>query len=156
METATFIAETGVTWPTLKELEKAKLAKCPARGPVRECTGGGSAQCGMVAERHGKPHAVDLTLCKTCQLNGGPDFANPFLRCITCHLAWNDVIAGKNATEPLTPSDADIDVALGIVREYRGDTVARGFVDALVWNESITQEKADDLIKLLTISERAE
>ena len=156
METAKSIAETGTAWPTNKALDATKVQDCQARGPIRECTGGGSAQCGVVVERHGKPHAVDLTICKICQLNGGPDAANPFQRCLACHLAWNDVVAGKNALEPLSPSDADIDVALGIVREYRGDTVARGFVEALVWNESITQEKADDLIKLLTISERAE
>jgi len=153
MQTAKTIADTGAAWPTAGYIAKAKVEPCPARGPLKESEGGASAQCGMVAERHGKPHAVSESLCKICQYNGGPDFDNPLLKCLVCHLAWNDVVAGVNATAPLSPTDGEIDIALSIVCEYRNTEVARGFIEALVWHESITQEKATELLR--TITERA-
>jgi len=153
METSKTIAETGVVWPTIEALTQRKLTACPKRGAVRNPAGKASARCNIVIERHGKPHSVSLGLCKICQANGEPNFLNPFLKSLVCHLAWNDVIAGANAVAPLSPTDADIDVAISIVREYRGDEIAHNFIDSLFYNESISAEKAIELIHAFTAPE---
>ena len=148
METAKSIADTGPRWPSPDELEKAVLAKCVYRENPHE----NGARCGAVTAAHGKPHAVAPEICKICQANGAPDLsANPFLKGLACHLAFDDVVAGPRATEAKAPTDIELDASLGLIRQLRGDTVARGFVDALVYHESVTPEKGAELAATLTL-----
>jgi len=85
-------------------------------------------------------------ICKICQANGEPDLAaNPFLTALACHLAFDDVIAGPKALEPKAPTDAELETSLTLIRQLRGDTVARGFIDALVYHRSVTPEKGAEL-----------
>lgn len=144
METNQTIADCGATMPTSAELASAEYVPCPKRNQIHP---GEFARCEAVSRRLGGPHGVSFDVCRMCQINGGADIAtNKFLQGLACHLAFDGVVAGPTAIEPKQPSKAELETALGVVIEYRDRTVAGGFVEALVHHESITPEKAAQLV----------
>lgn len=149
METLRTIGEVeGIITPSRDELDKQKLSSCAARGEEHLIsTGSKVARCGVLSDKLGNGHAMATGLCKVCQANGGPDLAkNPFLRGFACQCAFMQVIAGPKAARAKQPDDAELEKALDVIIEYRGKDVAAGFVEALVYHESVTPEKGAALI----------
>ena len=66
-------------------------------------------------------------------------------------VAFSATIAGRDAAEAKAPSDAELAVAVANVKTHRGDELARRFVDALVYNQSVAPEKAVTLLEAHTL-----
>ena len=138
--------ETGAHLPGAKEIEAITLAECPYRNQRKP---GEVVRCDLATEQLGTPHCVDYTVCKMCQFNGAPSTANPFVRYLICHLAFDSVVAGPLATEAKQPTDIAIDTAVRVIQESHDKAVALEFIDALVYHESITAEKGAELADAL-------
>ena len=138
----------GIVAPPREELDKQALADCPERSNPHKISNGHTiAHCALLSEKAGKGHSMSVNLCKVCQANGGPTFAeNAFLRGFACQCAFMQTIAGPTATEAKQPPDAEIEKAIDTIVEYRGKDVAAGFVEALVFHESVTPEKGAALV----------
>jgi len=135
--------ETGAHLPNAKEIEDAKLVACSYRNQRHPGT---RVRCEFVSARLGVPHCVDYVVCKMCQINGTPSAANPFIKYLICHLAFDRVIAGPTATIPKAPTDDELAIAIGVIIECHDKEKARGFVDALIYHESITAAKGAELV----------
>jgi len=147
----------AIDTPDADAMAKADPRACPYRGKeVSSKRGPITAPCAMLAVECGRTVGVGETVCRMCCCHGAATTDNPYLRRQIVHVGFTSTVAGSQATEPKVPSDAEITLAIENIRAYCGVEIAKRFVDTLFWNESITQEKADDLVKTLTIIERAE
>ncbi len=145
METNRTISNIGAKMLTPEELKAAEFKSCPRRNQVHE--GSPFARCEEIIARLGGRYGVSFDVCKICQANGGPDIeTNPFLQGFACHLVFDQTVAGPKATKAKQPTDAELEKALDVIVEYRGKDVAAGFVEALVYHESVTPEKGAALI----------
>jgi len=135
--------DVGAHLPSAKEIKEAKLADCPYRNQLHP---GDMVRCELATAQLGGPRGVSLNVCKMCQCNGAPSVDNPFIKYLLCHLAYDSVVAEPTAKAAKAPTDAEIDTAIGIIKASHPTEKVRGFVEALVWHESITAAKGAELI----------
>lgn len=143
----------GVRDPGDEELALVVPKDCPERGAEgRKKT----ALCNLLGRECGRTVAVGEAVCRVCLCHGPAVLAeNPYLVKQVVQVAFSATIAGRDAAEAKTPTDAEIAVAVANVKTHRGDELARRFVDALVYNQSVTPTTAVELLEAHTLVEAA-
>ena len=142
-----YVREPACIWLSAEKLKNTAVEPCQWRAHVTELPDKGlGAVCTRVVEWLGHSHGVALDLCKVCQANGKADIeGNAFLRHLVSHVAIVLTTPGERATKPVRPSDEQIEKSLETIRRLRGDDIAKDFIDLLVYEESITPDKAVEL-----------
>ena len=137
----------GLVAPDDSHVAQAAPAECPRRAAeTSSLSGTRYAQCELLSKAAGRSVGVDEATCRVCICNGPADASkNPALRKHICQVAWSSTIAGELALEPLSPSDEEVSTAVENVKRWLGDDMARRFIDALVYHESVTPEKGAEL-----------
>ena len=140
---------TGLNDPLPTAFEAADPTVCPARKNAKRSDRRPeieSADCTLLTAECGRSVGVSRAVCKRCLCNGPADASkNPALRKHICQVAWSSTIAGELALEPLSPSDEEVSTAVENVKRWLGEDMARRFIDALVYHESVTPEKGAEL-----------
>jgi hypothetical protein len=139
----------GLFEPDESAIETADVAGCPLRGEETVSKAGVFyAECAVLSREAGRSVGVDRRTCQICICHGPAEpTGNPYLQKHIVQCAYSGTIAAAGATEALAPSDGELDTAVANVKRFRGAEVAKRFVDALVYNESITPGKAAELVE---------
>jgi hypothetical protein len=144
----------GLSDPSDAAIDAAEPSLCTERGGSHTSPHGVvTAQCGLLSREVGRPVGVDETTCRICICHGPADPAqNAALRKHIVQCAFSATIAGVDAAQPLAPSDANLDIAVANVKGHGGGDIARRFIDALVYHQSVTPEKAVALLEAHDLS----
>lgn len=106
-----------------------------------------TARCHFLTDECGRTVGVGDTVCRICRCHGPAVLAkNPYLVKQVVQVAFSATIAGREAEEAKEPTDDELAVAVANVKTHLGDEFARRFVDALVYNRSVTATKAVELL----------
>lgn len=147
----------GFFEPSEAAIADADPLGCGQRGAPRTNRNGlVSAPCAFLSREAGRSVGIDEATCRICICHGPADASqNAALKRHICQLAFSGTVAGRDQTEPKTPGEADLKKALENVRRWRGADIARRFVDALVYHESVTPEKGAQLVTVFGLPELA-
>jgi len=145
----------GFYEPAEEGMAAADPSACPRRGSETTSRSGFRwAECTLLSDEAGRSVGVDEDTCRICICHGPADPSkNPALQKHICQVAFSGTIAGIEAEGPAQPSAAEVDKAIANVRRWRGDRIARGFVDALVFHGSITPERGAQLAASFALEE---
>ena len=139
----------GLVEPTEAAIEKTRPETCPFSGGTVLDNGETYHICKLVAEAIGESNACHERVCRICICNGKPSTAdNAYLRRHVLAYAWTLTVANDETEGPVFEHDlkARCEIATANVQRLAGDAVAKRFVDALVFNVTVTPETGADLL----------
>ena len=145
----------GLLELTEEEIAATAPEKCPHRqNPQVGSDGTVSLRCKFLSDYSGGDIGVGERVCRICLCHGAadPDVNAYLARQFVC-LAWHHTIAAPDALGPSGPDDAALALAVEHVKRFRDDDIARRFVDSLVFHQSVTPEKAVDILNDHDLSE---